>query len=184
MGPKITVDSATMVNKAFEKIEARWLFDIGPEQISILIHPESIVHSLVEFCDGSILGQLAPRSMEYPISNCLFYPSREQNTAPSLSLGEIGKLTFREPNFKLFPCLRLADVCLRDEHNLASAFLAANEVAVEAFLAKKIHYLDIYRIISETLSAYSGEQESTFKAALDTLTHAKIVANSLVRSSP
>jgi 1-deoxy-D-xylulose-5-phosphate reductoisomerase len=177
MGPKITINSATMVNKAFEKIEAKWLFDIDAEQISILIHPESIVHSLVEFCDGSVLGQLAPPSMEYPISNCLFYPSRERNDAPGLDFERIGKLTFERPDYEMFPCLKLADVCLRDEGNIASIFLSANEVAVEAFLAGKIHYLDIYRVIAETLNAYSGEKERTLDAVLHTLAHAKIVAN-------
>ncbi|MDR3274325.1 MAG: 1-deoxy-D-xylulose-5-phosphate reductoisomerase, partial [Puniceicoccales bacterium] len=176
MGAKITVDSSTMVNKGFEMIEAKWLFSLTPEQISAVVHPESIVHSFVEFCDGSMLGQLAPHNMEYPIANCLFHPSREQNDSRGLSLSEIGKLTFEEPNYELFPCLRLAETCLRNGGNLASVFLGADGVAVEAFLAKKIAYLDIYRIISETLSSYSGEQEQTLEAASETITRARNLA--------
>jgi 1-deoxy-D-xylulose-5-phosphate reductoisomerase len=176
MGKKITIDSSTMVNKGFEIIEAKWLFGLPPEKISTIIHPESIVHSFVEFCDGSILGQMAPHSMEYPIANCLFFPSRERNDGRGLNLAELGKLTFEEPNYELFPCLRLAETCLRDGGNLAGVFLGADEVAVEAFLAEKISYCDIFRIISETIGKYRGEREKSLEAALATVEHAKTVA--------
>jgi 1-deoxy-D-xylulose-5-phosphate reductoisomerase len=180
MGKKITVDSATMVNKGFEMIEAKWLFGLDFEQISVVIHPESIVHSLVEFCDGSTLGQLAPHSMEYPLSNCLFYPSRERNNAPSINLSEIGELTFMEPNYELFPCLKLAKTCLRSDGNLGAVLLGANEIAVEAFLAKKIKYLGIYRVVSEVLEAYAGEGECTLEMAMETIAHAREMAQSLL----
>ena len=180
MGKKITIDSATMANKGFEMIEAKWLFGLNPGQISVVVHPESIVHSLVEFCDGSMLGQLAPRSMEYPLSNCLFYPSRERNDARGISLSEIGKLTFEEPNYELFPCLKLAETCLRIGGNSAAALLGANGVAVEAFLAKRIKYLDICRVAGGVLETYTGERECTLEAAMETVAHARKVAQSLL----
>ncbi|MDR1256011.1 MAG: 1-deoxy-D-xylulose-5-phosphate reductoisomerase [Puniceicoccales bacterium] len=180
MGPKITVDSATMMNKGFEMIEAKWLFGLAPEQISTVVHPESIAHSFVEFCDGSLLGQLAPRSMEHPIAHCLFYPSREEGGSRGLDLCEIGKLTFAEPNRELFPCLGLGETCLREGGNLAAALLGANEVAVEAFLARKIAYVDIGRIICEVLSTYPGERECTLRGALETIAHARIHAQALL----
>ncbi|MDR0595520.1 MAG: 1-deoxy-D-xylulose-5-phosphate reductoisomerase [Puniceicoccales bacterium] len=180
MGAKITVDSATMVNKGLEMIEAKWLFDLVPKQISTIVHPESTVHSFVEFCDGSLLGQLAPHSMEYPIAHCLFYPFREKTGSPSLNLSEIGRLTFMEPNCELFPCLGLAKTCLNDGGNMASALLGADEVAVEAFLTEKITYLDIYRVISETLSSYTGEREQTLDSALKTISQARSIAQALL----
>ncbi|MDR2436354.1 MAG: 1-deoxy-D-xylulose-5-phosphate reductoisomerase [Puniceicoccales bacterium] len=180
MGKKITIDSATMANKGFEMIEAKWLFGLNSEQISVVVHPESIVHSLVEFCDGSMLGQLAPPSMEYPLSNCLFYPSRERNDAKGIGLGEIGKLTFEEPNYELFPHLKLAETCLRIGGNSAAALLGANGVAVEAFLAKKIKYLDICRIASEVLETYTGEREYTLGAAMETIARAQELAQNLL----
>jgi 1-deoxy-D-xylulose-5-phosphate reductoisomerase len=180
MGAKTTIDSATMVNKGLEMIEAKWLFDLVPEQISTVVHPESIVHSFVEFCDGSLLGQLAQHSMEYPIAHCLFYPFREKIGSPSLNLSEIGRLTFMEPNYELFPCLGLTKTCLDDGGNMASVLLGADEVAVEAFLTEKITYLDIYRVISETLSSYTGEREQTLDSALKTISRARSIAQALL----
>jgi 1-deoxy-D-xylulose-5-phosphate reductoisomerase len=182
MGKKITVDSATMANKGFEMIEAKWLFGLEPEQISVTIHPESIVHSLVEFCDGSMLGQLAPHSMEYPLSHCLFYPSRERGDVRGINLCEIGKLTFAEPDRELFPFLKLAGICLRDSGNSAAALLGANGVAVDAFLAGRVQYLDIFRVVDEVLGTYAGEREQTLGAAMESVNRARAMAQRLIQT--
>ena len=135
MGPKITVDSATLMNKGLEVIEARWLFDLAPEQVGVVVHPESIVHSLVEFVDGSQLAQLGLPDMRGPIALALAWPERLPLALPRLELAALGKLSFEEPDLLRFPCLGLAYEALRGGEAAPAALNAANEEAVAAFLA-------------------------------------------------
>ena len=154
MGPKITVDSATMMNKALEIIEARWLFDIPVEKIEVLIHPESIVHSLVEFIDGSVVAQLGTPDMCLPIQYALTYPHRVAGIAKHLRLEEIGSLTFEKPDCEIFGALSLAYEVVRRGGTAASVFNAANEAAVEEFLAGRIKFVDILELVEHCLDRH------------------------------
>ncbi len=156
MGAKITTDSATLMNKGLEVIEARWLFDIPPDQIDVVIHRESIIHSLVEYCDGSVIAQLGHPDMRTPISYALKYPERLPLNPPLLDLGKIGKFTFYPTDSEKFPCLQLAYDALAGADGLPATLNAANEVAVQAFLNHQIAFLDIPRVIQETMNAYSA----------------------------
>ena len=151
MGPKVTVDSSTMANKGLEVIEAHWLFGLPAEHIEVVVHPQSIVHSMVQFVDGSIIAQLSPPSMTFPIQHSLLYPGRAAGVAPTLDFSQKFSLDFRPPNLELFPCLRLAFAALRAECAAPATFNAANEVAVAAFIAGGLHYLDIPRVIERAL---------------------------------
>ncbi len=154
MGPKITVDSATLMNKGLEVIEARWLFDVPAERIQILIHPESIIHSMVEFVDGAVVAQLGPPDMRLPISYALGFPARLPLSGPRLDLARIGRLNFELPSFERFPCLGLAYRALELGGTAPAALNAANEVAVHAFLARRIRYRHIPAVVQETLSRH------------------------------
>lgn len=151
MGKKITVDSATMANKGLEVIEAHWLFDLPGDKIKVMIHPESIIHSLVEFIDGSILAQLSPPSMTFAIQHALLYPERRERTKPSLSFEEQLRLNLNPPDLERYPCLRLAYESLDKSGVFPTAFNAANEIGVDAFLKKEIGFLAISKIIEKTL---------------------------------
>ena len=155
MGPKITVDSATMMNKAFEIIEARWLFDMPVEKIEVLIHPESIVHSLVEFVDGSVIAQLGTPDMCLPIQYALTYPARVAGIAESLRLEEIGQLTFERPNLETFRALSLGFEVARTGGTAAVVFNAANEAAVQEFLAGRIKFVNIVELIEYCLNKHN-----------------------------
>ncbi len=154
MGPKITIDSATMMNKAFEVIEARWLFDMPAEKIDVLIHPESIVHSLVEFVDGSVIAQLGEPDMCLPIQYALTYPSRVTGIAKRLWLEKIGSLTFEKPNLEVFRALALGFEVARTGGTAAVVFNAANEAAVEEFLAGRINFVTIIELIEHCLNKH------------------------------
>ncbi|MCP5372881.1 MAG: 1-deoxy-D-xylulose-5-phosphate reductoisomerase [Hyphomicrobiales bacterium] len=160
MGAKISVDSATMMNKGLELIEAHFLFPVEEERIEILVHPQSVVHSLVEYVDGSVLAQLGSPDMRTPIAYALAWPSRMPAPAPRLSLAEIGQLTFEAPDPGRFPALRLARQALRDGGVAPTVLNAANEVAVQAFLARQIGFLDIPRLVEETLNASDTTAEA------------------------
>lgn len=148
MGKKISIDSATMMNKGLEMIEARWLFDIAPERIEIVVHPESVAHSLVEFSDRSILAQLGPTDMLAPIAYALSYPDRMELPLQPLDLVKLGRLTFEKPDNRRFPLLKLARAALEDESGALAAMMnGANEGAVEAFLAGSIKFTDIAKIV-------------------------------------
>ena len=155
MGPKITVDSATMMNKALEVIEAHWLFDVAVEKIEVLIHPESIVHSLVEFVDGSVIALLGRPDMCLPIQYALTYPSRVAGIAEHLRLEEIGKLTFEKPNLKTFRALSLGFEVARTGGTAAVVFNAANEAAVQEFLAGRIKFVSIVELIEHCLNKHN-----------------------------
>ena len=154
MGPKITVDSATMMNKALEVIEARWLFDVPVEKIEVLIHPESIVHSLVEFVDGSVIAQLGEPDMCLPIQYALTYPRRVAGLSKRLRLEEIGVLHFERPDPQTFRALPLAYEVARSGGTAAAVFNAANEAAVEEFLAGRIKFLQIMELIEYCLNRH------------------------------
>lgn len=156
MGAKITIDSATMVNKGLEVIEAYWLFGLPYEQIHVLLHPESIIHSFVEFRDTSIIAQLGNPDMRVPIQYALTYPERWDSPAKRLSLAEVGKLHFREMDMERFPCLRLAFECGKMGGTATTAFNAANEVAVGRFLNREISFLQIEDIIEEVLDRHAN----------------------------
>jgi len=151
MGAKITVDSATLMNKGLEMIEARWLFNLKPEQIKVLIHPQSIVHSMVEFEDGSVKAQLGLPDMKLPIQYALSFPRRLANDYPRLDLRKIGTLTFEDPDIRTFRNLGLAMEALNKGGNLPCVLNAANEIAVFAFLRNRLGFLDMTDVIEKTM---------------------------------
>lgn len=157
MGPKISIDSATMMNKGLEMIEAAYLFGVEADRIEVVVHPESIVHSLVEYADGSTLAQLGPPDMRTPIAVAYAWPDRVAWPAPRLDLGALGRLTFEAPDASRFPALELARQALRAGGAAPGLLNAANEVAVAAFLDRRIGYLDIAAIVSETLDRAGSE---------------------------
>lgn len=158
MGQKITINSATLANKGLEIMEACWLFQLSPQQIEPVIHPQSIVHSLVQFRDGSTLAQLAPPSMAFPIRHCLGFPDRLPFFGKNLDLIEIGSLTFERPDRLRFPCLKLAEEAARLGQSAPCVFNAANESAVEAFIEGRINFKQIPEVIEEVLSQLSAEE--------------------------
>ncbi|MFC4077860.1 1-deoxy-D-xylulose-5-phosphate reductoisomerase [Salinithrix halophila] len=155
MGAKVTIDSATMMNKGLEVIEARWLFDLPYDRIDVLIHPESIVHSLVEYEDGAVMAELGTPDMKVPIQYALTYPDRLPLATEPLDLAAIGKLHFREPDYERFPCLKIAYTCGRAGGTMPTVMNAANEVAVERFLAGGLSFPAIEEIIEEVLSRHT-----------------------------
>ncbi len=155
MGKKITIDSATLMNKGLEVIEAKFLFDIEPEQIEVLVHPQSIIHSGVEFVDHSTIAQLGLPDMRVPIQFALFYPERTDNSYKSLSLTDIGTLTFEKPDMEVFKCLRLAFDALKAGGTMPAVLNASNEVCVDLFLNKKISFLDIGNINEQVMLKHS-----------------------------
>jgi 1-deoxy-D-xylulose-5-phosphate reductoisomerase len=159
MGAKISVDSASMMNKALEMIEAAYLFSMPPEQIDVLVHPQSIVHSLVEYTDGSTMAQLGPPDMRAPIAFALAWPGRISWPAPRLDLAAIGSLTFEQPDLERFPAIRLARQALKIGGGAPAAMNAANEVAVAAFLGRRIGFLDIASTVERVLESLEGAGE-------------------------
>jgi len=163
MGEKITIDSATLMNKALEIIEARWLFDLPPEQIEVVVHPQSIIHSLVEYRDGSTICQLGPPDMRVPIQYALTYPRRRPLPTEQLSLPELGQLTFESPDTERFPALRLAYEVLEQGGTSATVFNAANEVAVAAFLKEEIPFLGILKVVETCLKQHNVVENPDLK---------------------
>ncbi|MFO0907581.1 MAG: 1-deoxy-D-xylulose-5-phosphate reductoisomerase [Isosphaeraceae bacterium] len=155
MGPKITIDSATLMNKALEVIEARWLFGLDPDQIEVVVHPESIVHSMVEFTDGSVIAQLSPPDMRLPIQYALTYPDRVEGPAPRLELSRALALHFEPPDRETFPCLDLGFEVMRRGGTAGAVLNAANEGAVERFLAGQLRFLDIPRACRAALDHHT-----------------------------
>ncbi len=155
MGRKISVDSATMMNKGLELIEACWLFATGPERIEVLIHPQSVIHSMVEYCDGSVLAQLGNPDMRTPIAHAMAWPERIEAGVAALDLVEIAKLSFEAPDTGRFPCLRLGFEAAQAGGTASVHLNAANEIAVAAFLKEKLPFTDIPRVIEHTLEAHS-----------------------------
>jgi len=167
MGPKITVDSATMMNKALEVIEAHWLFDMPVDKIEVLIHPESIVHSLVEFVDGSVIAQLGEPDMCLPIQYALTYPARVAGIGKHLRLEEVGKLTFEKPRLETFRALSLGFEVARTGGTAAVVFNAANEAAVQEFLAGRIKFVSIVELIEHCLNKHKVKRDVSLEELLE-----------------
>lgn len=157
MGKKISVDSATLMNKGLELLEARWLFNLTPEQLGILVHPQSLVHSLVELKDGTLLAQLSPTDMKIPIQYALTAPYRQEANWPSLDLSQIQKLEFYEVDTSKFPLINLARQALSEELSFAVALNGANEEVVQAFLKKKIRFIDLAPLIFEVMERHRSQ---------------------------
>jgi 1-deoxy-D-xylulose-5-phosphate reductoisomerase len=164
MGPKITIDSATLMNKALEVIEARWLFDLEPDQIEVVVHPESVVHSMVEFVDGSVIAQLSPPDMRLPIQYALHYPDRRPGPSPLLDLSRSHALHFDPPDRNTFPCLDLGYEVMRRGGTAGAALNAANEAAVARFLDRQIRFLDIPRACRDALDHHPFDPDPTLDA--------------------
>jgi 1-deoxy-D-xylulose-5-phosphate reductoisomerase len=164
MGPKITIDSATLMNKGLEVIEAHWLFGAAASQISVVVHPQSIVHSLVELVDGSMIAQMGMTDMRLPIQYAFSYPDRWDAPVPVVDLTRCGPLEFHEPAWNDFPCLQLAYRALEAERSLPIVLNAANEVAVAAFLEGRLGFTDIARLICDTMDAHLPEPVETLAA--------------------
>ena len=182
MGAKITIDSATLMNKGLEVVEARWLFDIPPPQIEMLVHRESIIHSLVEYRDGSVIAQLGLPDMRTPISYAMNYPERMPLEPPPLDLAGIGTLTFYRPDHERFPCPRLGYEALRVGGTMSATLNAANEVAVAAYLQEDIGFLDIADVIRATMEAHAPRDVTTLEDALEADRWAREKAGTFVRA--
>ena len=167
MGNKITIDSATMMNKALEVIEAKWLFDLDASQIEVVIHPESIIHSLVEFCDGSVIAQLGLPDMKVPIQFALTYPDRENGNVESLDLAKLGTLNFQKPDMDKFPALRLGYEVVEKGGTMGATFNAANEVAVQEFLDNKIKFTDIAKTVEHVMNKHDFKNDPTLQDIID-----------------
>ena len=180
MGAKISVDSATMMNKGLELIEAHHLFAMPEERIDIVVHPQSVIHSMVSYVDGSVLAQLGSPDMRTPIAYALGWPKRIPAPAPRLDLAEIGQLTFEAPDPERFPALRLARHALQSGGSAPTVLNAANEVAVQAFLSRRIGFLDIARVVEQTLEAVDPVPPSSIDDVLAQDQRARVCARTLV----
>jgi 1-deoxy-D-xylulose-5-phosphate reductoisomerase len=183
MGKKITIDSATLMNKGLEVIEAHWLFGIPADRINVLVHPQSIVHSMVEFVDGSVIAQMSVPDMKLPIQYALFYPRRITSNNTTLDLAKAGKLTFFEPDYERFPCLGLAYHALKTGGTAPAVLNAANEVAVQAFLDHGIPFTGIQKIVWETLSRHETKLAPKFDYIMDADRWARQTAGELCLDS-
>jgi 1-deoxy-D-xylulose-5-phosphate reductoisomerase len=181
MGRKITVDSATLMNKGLEVIEARWLFDVAAEQIDVVVHPQSIVHSMVELTDGSVIAQLGVTDMRLPIQYACSYPERWDSPLPRLDLARAGRLDFEPPEHDRFPCLNLAYRALRAGGTLAVVLNAANEVAVSMFLDGRLGFTAIPRVIERTMDAHQLEPAATLARVRATDVWAREYARDVTR---
>ena len=182
MGAKISIDSATMMNKGLELIEAYHLFPVSEDQIEILVHPQSVVHSLVDYVDGSVLAQMGTPDMQTPIAYALAWPERMATPAARLKLEEIGSLTFEAPDENRFPALRLAREALKKGGSAPTVLNAANEVAVAGFLAKRIDFLEIAAIVEKTMDKAPHCEIGTLADVLDVDAGAREIANSYIDS--
>jgi len=180
MGPKITIDSATMMNKGLEVIEARWLFGVTPEQIDVVVHPQSIIHSMVQFRDGSIKAQMGLPDMRLPIQYAISFPERFTSGFKRFSFSDYPELTFEQPDTKIFRNLAISYEALRKGGNWPCIMNAANEVAVEAFLKKKIGFLDIPDVIENTLLKSAYMKAPVLEDYIESDRQARLVANELI----
>ena len=167
MGKKITIDSASMMNKGLEVIEAKWFFNIDVDKVEVLIHPQSIVHSMVEYKDGSVIAQLGVPDMKGPIACALSYPERLADVIPHLDLCDVGKLEFFSPDFKKFANLRLAYLAIRKGGTTPAVLNAANEVAVEAFIKGKISFIDMPEIVKGVIHSHQPTEPQTIGDVID-----------------
>lgn len=180
MGRKISVDSSTLMNKGFEVIEACWLFGVDPSQITIVIHPQSVIHSMVSFLDGSVIAQMSTPDMRLPIQYALTYPDRLPLDIPRLDFYRLGGFTFSEPDLTKFPCLGIALEAIKKGGNIPCAMNAANEIAVEAFLNEQIRFTDIPAVISRSIEKCSFIKDPDLNAILDTDKSTREFASNLI----
>ncbi len=180
MGPKITIDSATMMNKGLEVIEAVQLFRIPPEQIEVVIHPQSIIHSMVEFKDSSVIAQLSNPDMRLPIVYSFFYPERADSDYGRADFAQIGKLSFESPDYEKFPLLNAAFEVARRGGTVPAVFNAANEIAVEAFLNEKIKFQKIAEIVINIIENYSGRDNPSYEDILEADRFGRITAEGMI----
>lgn len=180
MGKKISVDSATLMNKGLELIEASWLFSMPPEKIDIVVHPESVIHSLVQYVDGSVLAQLGNPDMRTPIAHALSWPDRMTSGVADLDLIELGRLNFESPDSVNFPCLRIALEAARVGLDAPAVLNAANEIAVQAFLDRRIGFTQISEVIEDTLDATIFNEPESLAAVKDSDTKARIHTQKLI----
>ena len=180
MGNKVTIDSATMANKGLELIEARWLFDLPPSKLEVVIHPTSIVHAMVRFIDGCCLAQLSPPSMTFALQHALLFPDRAEGVHPSIDFSKPLDLNFSPPALDRFPCLRLAKDCLEQGGSAPLVFNAANEIAVSAFLSNRIGFLQISDIIEQTLSKFAQQTQNDLQALLSLDSEARRIAAEII----
>ncbi len=183
MGEKITIDSATLMNKGLEVIEAKWLFGFDADQISVVVHPQSIVHSMVEMVDGSIICQMGVTDMRHAIQYALTYPQRKESSVPRLDLAAFSRLDFAEPDLERFPCLRLAYEALRTGGTMPAVLNAANEVTVQAFLDDRISLPEIARINEAVMRSHSVTKVSGLDVILDADRNARAAANQLLSAN-
>ena len=183
MGRKVTIDSATLLNKGFEVIEAHWLFGLPTDRIDVLVEKKSIVHCLVEFVDGSVIGLMSLPDMRLPIQYALTQPDRRPTSLPKLDLVEMGEIVFEQPDYERFPCLELAYQAASLGGTAAAALSAADEVAVESFLAGEIKFGDIYSILKEVVGSHSVMQANNIEAVMRATDWARQRARSLVRET-
>ena len=182
MGPKISVDSATMMNKGLEFIEARYLFNATDNDIQVVVHPQSVIHSMVSFIDGAIMAQLGQPDMRTPIAVALGFSSRLESGVNQLDFTKISNLTFREPDFERYPCLRLAMQASLSGQAATTCLNASNEVAVDAFLNNRISYLDIAKVVEETLNQMPYATLSSIDEILQTDAKSREVALKIVET--
>ncbi|MEX3955593.1 1-deoxy-D-xylulose-5-phosphate reductoisomerase [Trinickia sp. EG282A] len=184
MGRKISVDSATMMNKGLEVIEAHWLFDLPGERIDVLIHPQSVIHSLVSYADGSVLAQLGNPDMRTPIAHALAFPERVDSGVPQLDLAQVASLSFEKPDYERFPCLALAMQALAAGGVASAALNAANEVAVEAFLTRRIAFTTIAETVAAVLDALPNRTPNGLSDVLDADAAARRAALDFIAARP
>jgi len=166
MGPKISIDSATLMNKGLEVIEAKWLFDVPVEKIDVHVHPQSIVHSMVEYVDGSVIAQMGIPDMRIPIAYALAYPERLELDLPRLDFFTVQTLTFQEPDLNRFPCLKLAFAACKAGGTMPAVLNAANEVAVQAFLDNRIPFSGIPRLVNQAMEEHALDPAAELEAIL------------------
>jgi 1-deoxy-D-xylulose-5-phosphate reductoisomerase len=182
MGAKITIDSATLMNKGLEVIEAHWLFGFSADEIGIVVHPESVVHSMIELIDGSVIAQMGVTDMRHAIQYALTYPERHASDLPPLDLAKLTSLHFEEPDLERFPCISLAYRALRTGGTLPAAMNAANEEAVHAFIDERIALTDISRVIEEVMNEHQTRPATDLEAVLDADQTARAAAALIIDS--
>ena len=180
MGAKITIDSATLMNKGLEVIEAHWLFGFGPEEIDILVHPESVVHSMIELIDGSVIAQMGITDMRHAIQYALTYPERHSCQLPPLDLTAISRLHFEAPDLERFPCIRLAYRALSEGGTLPAAMNAANEEAVSAFIDQQISLTEIPQVVETVMNSHVNQPASSIETILAADHRARLEANNVI----
>ncbi len=182
MGKKITIDSATLMNKGLEMIEAYWLFNLPPERIDVILHPQSIVHSMVKFIDGSVIAHMSVPDMKGPISYALSYPQRFVDVLPVLNLAEVKELTFEEPDNEKYPSLSLTYEALKIGGTMPCVLNAANEIAVEAFLEEKIPFTEISSVVSVTMSLHKVLKGETIEEVINVSHWARKKAEEIIEA--